>query len=377
MKLTLPCKRFLSVANVVAKSIAPKDTISQTLIKIDENSNKLIIQHRGSTSFFKGSVPISDFETDNSDVRQWSVDGAQLKVILSVIPKDEENIEIETSEDNKLFIIKLSNSKLKLPVFETTENIYNENVSVLGTVSAHEFLSNLQNLIKLTVTDEVAADHGISCLHIFGTKNNLTMMSTNTVALVEKKFNIEDVENDFTVLIKAPQAALLHSNHFNADDIVSLYGSETTFGYIDPLGTLCLVNKPNNEPIAYEHLKNIVGSEEQVMIDTDQFKYAIDASAKLSTESTELNLIFNNNGKVVIENLNNDQIEVPALGQVANTKMSMIKETLSILCSSVLQNKFYMNWTGNSGARMLQLQLLNSDNEVDENTFICITTNDK
>ena len=41
--------------------------------------NKLIIQHRGSTSFFKGSVPISDFETDNSDVRQWSVDGAQLK----------------------------------------------------------------------------------------------------------------------------------------------------------------------------------------------------------------------------------------------------------------------------------------------------------
>ena len=62
--------------------------------------------------------------------------------------------------------------------------------------------------------------------------------------------NIEDVENDFTVLIKSPQAALLHSNHFNADDIVSLYGSETTFGYIDPLGTLCLVNKPNNEPIA-------------------------------------------------------------------------------------------------------------------------------
>ena len=54
-----------------------------------------------------------------------------------------------------MFIIKLSNSKLKLPVFETTENIYNENVSVLGTVSAHEFLSNLQNLIKLTVTDEV------------------------------------------------------------------------------------------------------------------------------------------------------------------------------------------------------------------------------
>ena len=39
MKLTLPCKRFLSVANVVAKSIAPKDTISQTLIKIDENSH--------------------------------------------------------------------------------------------------------------------------------------------------------------------------------------------------------------------------------------------------------------------------------------------------------------------------------------------------
>ena len=36
-----------------------------------------------------------------------------------------------------------------------------------------------------------------------------------------------------------------------------------------------------------------------------------------------------------------------------------------------------MNWSGDSGARMLQLQLLNSDNEVDENTFICITTNDK
>jgi len=58
MKLTLPCKRFLSVANVVAKSIAPKDTISQTLIKIDENSNKLIIQHRGSTSFFKGKISL-------------------------------------------------------------------------------------------------------------------------------------------------------------------------------------------------------------------------------------------------------------------------------------------------------------------------------
>ena len=57
MKITLSCKEFLGVANIVAKSIQSKDVGEQTT-SIKVANGKMILTHYSGTSLFKGTVNI-------------------------------------------------------------------------------------------------------------------------------------------------------------------------------------------------------------------------------------------------------------------------------------------------------------------------------
>ena len=421
MKFSMYLNNFLEIANVISKSIGKDGNASfesvdgkrvseHTIFKIHDN--KLIIQHRTSQSFFKGSVDFKDIdivkeeyqareyqtkidelekntnrtEEEESELDKlklsifklfnFEVDSFQLRTILSVIPKDESVITFELSDDCRQFEIHTLHCDLKLPIYDRFQDTTKEEeITILGTVSANDFLSTINDLNKIVPSENILQNTPASCLHIFGKQDKLVFMATNSVVLVEKTINLEDSENDFTILLKPHLANLLLSSKFEADDIVSIYATKTQFGIIDKYNTLCLVAKAasNFIPLQYEKFKAITSTEQIINVQSGQFKNAVDNVAKLCTISNEE--IFNvSSNKIVVENKNKDKIEIPMTGDIDDIQFKILKPSLSLLFH-LFSEKFNITWKKENKDNILMFQNLDSDNNVEEDIFMIITTN--
>lgn len=421
MKFSMYLNNFLEIANVISKSIGKDGNASfesvdgkrvseHTIFKIHDN--KLIIQHRTSQSFFKGSVDFKDIdivkeeyqareyqtkidelekntnrtEEEESELDKlklsilklfnFEVDSFQLRTILSVIPKDESVITFELSDDCRQFEIHTLHCDLKLPIYDRFQDTTKEEeITILGTVSANDFLSTINDLNKIVPSENILQNTPASCLHIFGKQDKLVFMATNSVVLVEKTIKLEDSENDFTILLKPHLANLLLSSKFEADDIVSIYATKTQFGIIDKYNTLCLVAKAasNFIPLQYEKFKAITSTEQIINVQSGQFKNAVDNVAKLCTISNEE--IFNVSlNKIVVENKNKDKIEIPMTGDIDDIQFKILKPSLSLLFH-LFSEKFNITWKKENKDNILMFQNLDSDNNVEEDIFMIITTN--
>ena len=418
MKFSMYLNNFLEVANVISKSIGKdnsnsfesvdgKKIVEHTIFKIHQN--KLIIQHRTSQSFFKGSVDFKDIDITKEESQakelqikidelekntnrneeeekeldklklnmlklfNFEVDSFQLRTILSIIPKDESIITFELSDNCRQFEIYTLHYKLKLPVYDTFQDTTKEEeITILGTVSANEFLSTISDLNKIVPNDNIVQKSPGSCLHIFGKKDKLVFMATNGIALVEKTINLEDSENDFTILVKPNLANLLLSSKFEVDDILSIYVTNTQIGIIDKFNTLCLVAKAgtNFEPLQYENFKQLFSREYTMTIQSNQFKNAVDNIAKLCMISNEEALNISPN-KIVVENMNLDRIEMQAEGEVKETQLKINKPSFSLL-SNLFTDKINMVWGKND---FIMFENLDNDNNVDENIFMIMSIN--
>ena len=418
MKFSMYLNNFLEVANVISKSIGKdnsnsfesvdgKKVVEHTIFKI--HNNKLIIQHRTSQSFFKGSVDFKDIDITKEELQarelqtkinelekntnrneeeekeldklklnmlklfNFEVDSFQLRIILSITPKDESIITFELSDNCRQFEIYTLHYKLKLPVYDTFQDTTKEEeITILGTVSANEFLSTISDLIKIVPNDNIVQKSPGSCLHIFGKKDKLVFMATNGIALVEKAINLEDSENDFTILVKPNLANLLLSSKFEVDDILSIYVTNTQIGIIDKFNTLCLVAKAgtNFEPLQYENFKQLFSREYTMTIQSNQFKNAVDNIAKLCMISNEEALNISPN-KIVVENMNLDRIEMQAEGEVKETQLKINKPSFSLL-SNLFTDKINMVWGKND---FIMFENLDNDNNVDENIFMIMSIN--
>lgn len=418
MKFSMYLNNFLEVANVISKSIGKDNSNSfesvdgkkvseHTIFKV--HNNKLIIQHRTSQSFFKGSVDFKDIDITKEELQarelqikidelekntnrneeeekeldklklnmlklfNFEVDSFQLRTILSIIPKDESIITFELSDNCRQFEIYTLHYKLKLPVYDTFQDTTKEEeITILGTVSANEFLSTISDLNKIVPNDNIVQKSPGSCLHIFGKKDKLVFMATNGIALVEKTINLEDSENDFTILVKPNLANLLLSSKFEVDDILSIYVTNTQIGIIDKFNTLCLVAKAgtNFEPLQYENFKQLFSREYTMTIQSNQFKNAVDNIAKLCMISNEEALNISPN-KIVVENMNLDRIEMQAEGEVKETQLKINKPSFSLL-SNLFTDKINMVWGKND---FIMFENLDNDNNVDENIFMIMSIN--
>lgn len=417
MKFSMYLNNFLEVANVISKSIGKDNSNSfesvdgkkvseHTIFKV--HNNKLIIQHRTSQSFFKGSVDFKDIDITKEEFQarelqtkinelekntnrneeeseldklkfdmlklfNFEVDSFQLRTILSIIPKDESIITFELSDNCRQFEIYTLHYKLKLPVYDTFQDTTKEEeITILGTVSANEFLSTISDLNKIVPNDNIVQKSPGSCLHIFGKKDKLVFMATNGIALVEKTINLEDSENDFTILVKPNLANLLLSSKFEVDDILSIYVTNTQIGIIDKFNTLCLVAKAgtNFEPLQYENFKQLFSREYTMTIQSNQFKNAVDNIAKLCMISNEEALNISPN-KIVVENMNLDRIEMQAEGEVKETQLKINKPSFSLL-SNLFTDKINMVWGKND---FIMFENLDNDNNVDENIFMIMSIN--
>lgn len=373
MKIVVDSSQFIDVSNVVAKSIQNKDVTEQTTTFKVEN-NKLIITNFSGTSLFKGAVNIVGLE-DAIDVNEWVVSGVQFKIILSILQKSDEFVELHIKEGATQFTIISGTSKLKLPTSEVVSTIPEERIEMLGAVSAISFLDNLMNLTKITSPEEQAQGYSLSCIHLFGGDSMLTMMATNSIALTERKIPMEDSETDFTILIKNVQANLLQSSSFKADDVLTLYHTKNMFGYIDNNGVLCLVSKINLEPLKYDGFKDQVSEDQKVKVNSQQLKFAVDSVSKLCNNNSDIIIKVADN-KLTAENANNDVIKIPKEGDVVDCRMTLNRQSFIALIN-ILDEKVNLCWAEGDGRKIISVQTLDSDEEVDDNSFTIITTNDR
>lgn len=373
MKITLSCKEFLGVANIVAKSIQSKDVGEQTT-SIKVANGKMILTHYSGTSLFKGTVNIVAVEgLEEGESKEWIVSGVQLKVILSVLQDSNDFVSFNIDSGDTQFTISSGTSNLKLPIIEALSRIPEEQIEALGEVSATVFLDTLQKLSKIASASPQTQGSSLSCVYIAGQEDELVLMGTDAVCLAEKKIVFDLVDNPFYTLIKSPQAVLLNSNTFSADDIVTLYQTPNMFGYIDRLGVLCLVSKTDETPLEYEPFKTIASSEQFVEVSSEQLKFAVDSVCKLSNDNSDI-IIKLDNSKMTVENIKNDIIEVPNESVISDDRLLLNRHS-TMLLTSLLSDKIRLCWNPNAERKIILIQLLNDKKEVDESSFIVITTN--
>ena len=145
------------------------------------------------------------------------------------------------------------------------------------------------------------------------------------------------------------------------------------FGYIDKLGVLCLVSKTDETPLEYEPFKAIASSEQFVEVSSEQLKFAVDSVCKLSNDNSDI-IIKLDNSRMTVENIKNDIIEVPNESVISDDRLLLNRHS-TMLLTSLLSDKIRLCWNPNAERKIILIQLLNDKKEVDESSFIVITTN--
>lgn len=382
MKFTVDTLTFVNITKKVIKGFVPKDEHAQTLLRIvtKDNTNLLEIQATSQTTLFRGTIPLYNLEEEPKDDKEWSVDGVQLKTILSILPTNSGSLTFEMNYKKRQFVLKVTGNTLNLPVYDSVKYIPEEQTSVISTVDGQDFIRNISSLSKVLLSDSTHQDSPHSCVNIIFTEDVMKMMGANRQVLVEIKQNHQKRSQLPTspVLINSHQISLL-SQSFNVNTIIDLVVTEHKFGYVDENNILYLVAKSNLMAIPYEHLKNQVSYEENVIIDSLSFKYVIDSLSKLdslnkSEQSKNIEFTLSENG-MQAKNSNGDVMNVTTEEiNSENTTLSFVKTSLPVMLG-LLPEKVKLSWKKNSTFKFVKFTLLDSNNIEVDDTFIMVVTN--
>lgn len=374
VKFTLDYPVFASVASTVLKGVGGKADSVQTGIKIEDD--KLIIQSSSQGGyFFKGEVPITSSDLGNSKELSWAIDGGQLKTILGVVPKVASDISFDLSDSGSIFNIKTASNKFRLPIVESSIFELEVDSKAIGNVSGHEFIDRLIHFSKLPSTSPVHQETAISCIALRSEDGELVWMGSDNAIIAEDRHPIDNAEN-FNILIKPAQANLLISNDARSIETLTLHETNNMFGFIDNLGTLCLVSKSNMEPIQYAAFLNLPTEGENFKFNSSDLKHAIDSAHKLYPNHEELKLVIKNK-ELTVENESLDQIKVfPEEITIDESKHRIItfkKKALS-LALSMVGSKGVLSWDEKAnGYGLGRVYKLNSEEERLTAPFIGIT----
>lgn len=364
--------KFIEVAKTVTKGLNPKDTSSQTLLKIEDEKIELVSS--SSKYYFKGHVDLVS-KDGIDDENGWGIDGSQLKTIISILEPVDDSIEFTYSEKSSSFEVKLRGNKLKLPVYEKPSLEREEKLTKLGTLDGNEFNLNISHVSRLVSTDDVTSTTPIFYLNIIKKDDKVDFVGSNAISLLQVTQDIENSEDDFAVLLKPSEASLLITPHVPDNGVLDVYETKTKFGYVDSNGTLSLVARSNIAPMKYAGFHAIVSDEQQATISTKELKYAIDSLAKLSPTSLEMTFNFEKE-KLIVENNNLDKIEIGvSTNEPIEDQITIHKQSLSLLYP-VYGEKIRFNWTKDKtkNQRLIQVVTLDSDEKEIENVFIGISS---
>ena len=381
MKFIVDAMQLSSVAKLVIKGLNTKDPHSQTVLKLNDDKTKLTIYCTTQTTFFKGALDVSNVDYEDSEtVVEWSVDGSQLKTILSILPSAVSiPVEFEMNDSAKNFVVKSHGNTFKLPVYGTISPYKEEKTTKITLVPANDFIAKFISLGKVTSSAIEDENNGSSCLHLVFEKDNFKLMGTDMFSLaeVEEKLEIEN-ENETTILVSSSQLSLL-GRSFDGGEQISLVETPTKFGYFDERGILSLVAKSSLTPLSYQMIKTRTSDDCYIKINSSDFKEAISALGKLATNSDDITMTIKDR-EVILSNINEDTIKVELLdSNIDEESITFTKQSLQVLEGLFTEN-IKLSWPNTEYGKMVKItNYLKDDNDVekeDTKTFIGVVAND-
>lgn len=302
------------ILTTTIKGFDDKEDNSYIAFKIDEETGKLIVTSRSRSAFFEGSISAFNIELNDTEPRIYHLDGVKLKQLISILPKSPIDIDFEITENTRSFTIKFVGNRYQLPVLSETPLAPTPEVSEYAEVDAVELMDILKDLIKIPSTDAAAQEHQFSCVHYNLSEDKLKMTATDSYALgiIEQESFNNKLEDELDVLVRHSEVSMLIDN-FAQGEVLTLVGSNEMFGYIDESGTLSLVAKMNLAPINAEGIKAFIKTNNQVTVDKNEFRVAIDTVAKLSMyDETVVVEFFQDEERIRVSNMLGDHVDVHA-----------------------------------------------------------------
>lgn len=367
MRFKVNGEAFCSIATTVTRALSTRDPEAQTTFKIEDD--KLFIQCRTQTSFFKGNVSLLDIEAEDNETREWLVSGEQLVTILSILSnyKDKLSISFNMSDSQRIFEVVYQTTKLKLPVEEAPTFAQNEEIRKIAEIDGIEFVHNLTRLSRVCEST-MSIDHSASCVQVFINDTTLTMVGTDTIALAEIKQNLSQSFLTGEKLIKPSQANLICQNR--DINVITLVETDTMFGYTDDNDTLLLIATTDLTPLDYLGIKDMTSSEQSLKFNRDNFKFVVDSLARLCNTSDTIYFTLADN-RLIAENENKDRFEISVEGEFENTSMNMSYKSLSNIFGLMTDN-VKLGWKNVQSLRALKFTCVDSEDVENENIFISI-----
>lgn len=376
MKFKVNSSDLVSMLKVATKGHDSRDDSSFIYMKIE--NNKLHVISRCQSAYFSGSVEVNNVEIDKDEPNIYYVDGEVLKKLTGIFPSAPINIEFEVNKDSRVFVAKYTGSKFKLPIISDMEEIAQPTISPLGMVQATEFMSMLNSLLKIVDSDPSAQEHPSSCLHLTFTNDKMMSMATDrfTIAELTKEFSGDkSLQDEEVILMKHPQASLL-SKTANPAEVLRLAYSDEYFGYVDGAGNLALVGRTDLDPLQYEQIKSLAGSDHSVSMECSGLKDALSTISKLSFANNSIIMYLDADEKTCkLSSIAGDVITVPITDLNIDESIS-VGFTRSVLQESLIPidtDIVRMEWPA-EGAPIYRIVPV--DNGVDEeDVFVGVVPN--
>lgn len=383
MKFKVSADELSLVARTCVRGLNSKDPHSQTVFKINEDETKLLIFCTTQTNFFKGAIKVFDVEREDGEVSEWSVDGTQLKTILSILPHSTSiPVEFVMNSTARTFVIKITGNTFKLPVYDTISPYTEETRTKIAVVPANDFVNKISLIGKIVSTAAEDEDMSVSCLHVIFDKDKIRLMGTDNYSMTEEKIDYTLEGKEDKILIPSGQISLL-SRTFESTDEIALISTPTKFGYVDKQGIVSLVSKSSLSPIAYETRVSTATSDcedETVTINSSDFRQAISALSKLAPNSNMITMKVEEN-QLVFSNVNEDIMTVGIDEYNASeTTLYFDKRPLQNI-EALLSDKIKLGWSSDEYdlfVKFSNFKTMEDDTlAVDENVFIGVSLNDE
>ena len=378
MKFKVAADELSAIARVCVKGLNSKDPHSQSVLKLNEDKTKLYIFCTTQKTYFKGYLDVYDFEqTEDEMITEWSVDGNQLKTILSIIPSTVSiPVEFNMENSSRNFVIKVTGNTIKLPVYDVISPYKEEEQEKIAVVPANDFISTLSGISRLVSTDIDDENVPLSCVHVIFDKDKIKLMGTNGIAIAEEQLNYSLEGSEDTILIPVDQVSLLSRVFASSEDIV-LIKTNTKIGYIDEKGIVSLVSKSSLSPIPYEPTKSRVSKERSVVLNSSDFKQAVLALSKLAPKSDDI-LMKISDDSISLLNVNEDVMNIELLeGDSPEDDITFSKDCLTTV-ENLFSEKICISWANQRMGRIVQFsnyKTKDDSEELDPNVFIGVLIN--
>lgn len=332
-------------------------------------------------TYFKGNIPIED--SDGVDEEWRCLNPEELKTTLSVPYSDVENITFEEIDNDK-FNIKFGKNKINLNTIENYPVQVLEDYSKIADIDSLYLKTTLQNVNNVVETDSNNSGGPMSSLHFFINNEDITLMGSDRISIVEIKIENTNNETDEILIEKSYVDMLKKIN--TTYPTIQIVKTDNKFGLVTNNNFISLVGISDENAINYKGLKGLVAKPNdkdynEIIIDRKSLSRALSNVKKISRDDPSVRLFISKNG-LKIKNKSGDEFElITEQNPDIETNFGLNIKSLNSLIP-IFTDKIKMIFKDNSIASVIEFKMLeideNNENYIEtNNTFIGIASDDE